>query len=83
MTSFDFDTTPSRGPSRAEAKRQGLEAVAITRDGGYLTPSGRRVDLSRAVAAAAAASRDYLPDAVVAAPAPPATGGSRARITVI
>lgn len=70
--SFDFVTTPSRGPSRADAKRQGEEAVSITRAGGYVAPSGRRVDLSRDVAGAIAASRDYLPEATVAARPPDA-----------
>lgn len=81
--SFDFVTTPSRGPSRADAKRQGLEAVTITRAGGYVAPSGRRVNIASAVAAAIAASRDYLPDATVAAPARgPADARSKTSIRV-
>ncbi len=81
--SFDFSFTPSCGPSRADAKRQGLEAVAITRAGGYATPSGRRIDLSRGVARALASTHDYLPDAVVDAPAAGAATSSRTKVAVV
>jgi uncharacterized protein (TIGR02452 family) len=78
---FDFSFTPSRGPGRAEAARQGREAVAIAREGAYSAPSGRRIDLRGSVARAVAASHDYLPDAVVLAPETEAR--ARARITVV
>lgn len=80
-TSFDFSFTPARGPSRAEAARQGREAVSITSGGAYVAPSGRRVDVGEPVARAVAASRDRRPDAMVA---PPATRGARTTtITVV
>ena len=55
---FDFSFTPSRGPARTEAARQGREAVAIAREGTYVAPSGRRVDVGERVARAIAASHD-------------------------
>ncbi|MDB5217018.1 MAG: hypothetical protein JWO86_4945 [Myxococcaceae bacterium] len=76
-TAFDFSFTPSRGPSRAEAARLGREAVSITNAGSYVTPSGRSVDVRELVASAVAASRDCLPDAVVAAPAARGVGTAR------
>ena len=81
MERFDYAFTPSRGPSRAEALRQGREAVAITAAGGYLTPSGRRVDLAEPVARAVSQSRDYLPDAAVAVSARP-TDAAPTRVSV-
>lgn len=80
-TDFDFSFTPSRGPARTEAARQGREAVAIAREGAYVAPSGRRVDVGERVARAIAASHDYLPDAVVAPPSSPRD--ARPRITVV
>jgi uncharacterized protein (TIGR02452 family) len=65
MTSFDFTYLPSRGPSRSEAARQGREAVAIVEAGGYVAPSGARVDLGSAIARAVASSRDYPPELVL------------------
>jgi len=82
-TSFDFSFTPSRGPARTEAARQGREAVAIAREGTYVAPSGRRVDVREPTARAVAESRDYLPDAIVAPPAGRDSSGARARITVV
>ena len=80
-TGFDFSFTPSRGPSRAVAARYGREAVTITNDGAYVAPSGRRVDVREPIARAIAASRDWLPDAIVA---PPAMRGARGTcITVV
>ncbi len=65
MTSFDYTFLPSRGPSRSEAARQGREAVAIVEAGGYVAPSGRRVDLGPAIAHAVSSSRDYPPELVL------------------
>jgi uncharacterized protein (TIGR02452 family) len=76
----DNHLTPP-GLSRADAKHQGREAVEISTAGGYVASSGRRVDLSKAVARAVALSRDYLPDVSVAAPAP--VLGSRTGIVVV
>lgn len=81
ITAFDYAFTPSRGPSRADAKRQGLEAVAITNAGTYVAPSGRRIDLAERVARAVQASRDYLPDAAVEAAC--SRGGRRTRVSVV
>jgi uncharacterized protein (TIGR02452 family) len=78
---FDYAFTPSRGPSRADAARQGREAVAIATAGEYTAPSRRRIDIRCDVAAAVAASRDYLPDAAV--PAPQGSSASRPRISVV
>jgi hypothetical protein len=79
---FDFGFTPSRGPARAEAMRQGLEAVTISNAGFYVAPSGRRVDIATGVGNAVASTRDWLPDTIVAAPA--AGGrGARTRIAVV
>ena len=75
-----MELTPSRGPSRADAKRQGSEAVAIVAAGSYVAPSGRRVEIAPRIARAVAQSRDYLPDATVAAPSPTA---ARTRISVV
>jgi uncharacterized protein (TIGR02452 family) len=77
-TSFDFSFTPPRGPSRAAAQRQGLEAVAISEAGTYVAPSGRTVDVREAVTRAVAASRDLPPDELVGGPAP----GPRVRTRV-
>lgn len=79
--SFDFTYTPSRGPSRADARRQGLEAVAVVAEGGYAAPSGRRVDLAEAVARAVASRRDYLPDETVRAPS--SRAGHATRVSVV
>jgi uncharacterized protein (TIGR02452 family) len=82
-TGFDFSFTPSCGPARTTAAQQGREAVAITGDGSYVAPSGRRIEVREPIARALAASRDYVPDAIVA---PPAAGGSRraeTRIAVV
>jgi len=62
MERFDLAFTPSRGPSRADALRQGREAVAIASAGSYVTPSGRTIDLAADVARAVEQSRDYLPE---------------------
>ncbi len=67
---------------RVEAERQGLEAVAIAEAGGYVGPSGHRVELRDAVAKAVASSHDYLPEHVVAPP-PAGLVGARARIAVV
>jgi uncharacterized protein (TIGR02452 family) len=81
---FDYAFTPARGPSRADAARQGREVVAIATDGGYTAPSGRRVDIRDAVARAIASSRDHAPDAVVAEPGLLATAtGRRTLVTVV
>ena len=80
MERFDFEYTPSRGPARAECARQGQQAVAITTEGGYVTPSGRRVDLRAAIDAAVAGTRDYRPEAAVGAPS---TRSAATRIRVV
>ena len=81
-TTFDFSFTPSRGPARAEALRQGLEAVAITNAGSYLGPSGARVDIAARVASAVGRSRDWLPDE--SAPEPVArTSSASLRVSVV
>jgi uncharacterized protein (TIGR02452 family) len=72
--------TPSRGPSRSEATRQGHEAVAIIADGGYAAPSGRRIDLARGIASAVSRSRDYLPDDAVEWQRTPATNQTRVSV---
>jgi uncharacterized protein (TIGR02452 family) len=82
-TVFDFSFTPSRGPARTEAARQGREAVAIAREGTYVAPSGRRIDVREPIARAVAASRDYLPDAIVAPPAPRGFPSASARVAVV
>lgn len=85
-TGFDFSFTPSRGPARTEAARQGREAVAIARDGAYVAPSGRRIDLVERVARAVASSHDYLPDVLVSLPSARSSeecAHARARITVV
>jgi len=82
MERFDYAFTPSRGPSRAEALRQGREAVAITAAGGYLTPSGRRVELAEPVARAVSLSRDCMPDVAVAVSARP-TDAAPTRVSVV
>jgi uncharacterized protein (TIGR02452 family) len=69
MERFDFAYTPSRGPSRADCARQGREAVAIIADGGYLAPSGRRVDVRTSIERAVAATHDYRPEEAIGAPA--------------
>lgn len=75
--SFDFDFTPSRGPDRSQARRQGEEAVAITERGLYVAPSGRTVSIADAVRAAREGTRDYRPGEAVRAPA----AGPRATVT--
>jgi uncharacterized protein (TIGR02452 family) len=70
MERFDFAYTPSRGPARAECARQGREAVTIIENGGYVAPSGRRVDVRASVEHAVAATYDYRPEEAVGAPAP-------------
>lgn len=82
-TVFDFAFTPSRGPARTEAARQGREAVAIASDGSYVTPSGRSIDVREPIAGAVAASRDYEPDAIVAPPAAHDRPRARTRIEVV
>ncbi len=70
MSSFDFAFTPSLEISRPKAAAEGREAVAIIREGGYVTARGR-VDVSRAIAEAVAHTRDYPPELPVALPASP------------
>ena len=77
--SFDFSYTPSRGPSRNECARLGREAVEISARGDYVAPSGRRVDIASAVAAAVAGTRDYRPSMSV----PPLVASPRAASTRI
>ena len=66
--SFDFAFTPSRGPDRSKARRQGEEAVVITERGSYVAPSGRTVSIADAVRAAVTGTRDYRPEESVALP---------------
>ena len=66
MERFDYTFTPSRGPSRSDAARQGREAVVITNAGAYVTPSGHRVDIGADVARAVAGTVDFRPDEDVA-----------------
>jgi uncharacterized protein (TIGR02452 family) len=61
--SFDFAYTPSRGPDRSHAKRQGEEAVAITNRGSYVAPSGKTVAI-----AAAPPSVEFRPEDAVPLP---------------
>ena len=82
MKPFDLAFTPSRGPSRAAASRQGREAVAITSAGSYVAPSGRRIELADEIARAVAQSRDYLPDAKVGPPSS-AIDATATRIAVV
>lgn len=65
---FDLTFTPSRGPSRNECERLGRDAVEISQRGWYDAPSGRRVDIADAVAAAVAGTRDYRPEDIVPGP---------------
>ena len=78
--SFDFAYTPSRGPDRSHARRQGEEAVAITNRGSYLAPSGREVRIADDVRRAVAGTTDILPDQIVALPSAPGTRGTRMRV---
>lgn len=81
MSRFDYSFTPSRGPDRGEAARHGREAVAITTEGGYVAPSGRRVDIKGAVRRAIERTTDHRPEEAVALPS--ARAGSRPRIEVV
>ncbi|MFO0741603.1 MAG: TIGR02452 family protein [Labilithrix sp.] len=67
---FDFAYTPSRGPDRSKARRQGEEAVVITEHGSYVAPSGRTVTIADAVRAAVSGTRDYRPEETVRLPSP-------------
>src|SRR4051812_26631408 len=80
MERFDYAYTPSRGPSRADCARQGREAVAIIAEGGYVAPSGRRVDLRTSIAQAVAGTRDYRPEETVGRTA---MTSARTRIRVV
>lgn len=68
VMSFDFAFTPSRGPDRSKARRQGEEAVVITERGSYVAPSGRTVSIAGAVRAAVTGTRDHRPEESVALP---------------
>ncbi len=81
MSRFDYSFTPSRGPDRGEAARHGREAVAITDDGGYAAPSGRRVDIGGAVRRAVERTIDHRPEETIALPS--ASAGPRPRIEVV
>jgi uncharacterized protein (TIGR02452 family) len=70
MTPFDYEFTPSRGPDRGECTRQAREAVAISREGSYVAPSGRRIDIREAVRRAVEGTVDHREEDVVPMPAP-------------
>lgn len=82
MRSFDFDFTPSRGPSRSECARQGREILGLLDQGSYTTPSGRTVEIGEAVRRAVASTVEYRPGDAVPTKAP---GGGRfaTRISVV
>jgi uncharacterized protein (TIGR02452 family) len=82
MSQFDYEFTPSRGPDRGECARQGKEAVAIAREGSYVAPSGRRVDVAEAVRRAIEAARDYRAEDEVPMPAPVASA-KRPKVSVV
>lgn len=82
MNRFDYEFTPSRGPDRGECARQGREAVTIARDGSYVAPSGRRVDIRDAVLRAVSAARDYRAGDVVPLPAP-SPSATRPKVSVV
>lgn len=79
--SFDYEFTPSRGPDRGLSARQAREAVAISTEGSYLAPSGRRIDVRDAVRRAVEAARDHREEDVVALPTPKA--GAKTRTSVV
>lgn len=66
-------------PSRAEAARRGAELAALVADGGYVAPSGARVDLAAALAAARAGTVSYPPERAVP---PPTSRADRTTFTV-
>ncbi|MBX3232129.1 MAG: TIGR02452 family protein [Labilithrix sp.] len=68
--SFDFTYTPSRGPDRSQARRQGEEAVTITERGSYVAPSGREVSVAAGVERAVQGTVDVRPEESVALPSP-------------
>ena len=74
MSNFDFGFTPSRGPDRGECVRHAKEAVAISREGSYVAPSGRRVDVRDLVERAMAGTVDHREEEVIALPAAVANG---------
>ena len=78
--SFDFNFTPSRGPDRSACVRQGREAVQITGDGGYVAPSGQRVELGAAVTAAIGGTVDHRPEELISLPAARGPFATKARV---
>ena len=82
MSRFDYEFTPSRGPDRGECARQGREAVAISRDGFYVAPSGRRVDIADAVRRSIDGTVDHREDDVIALPSP-VSGAKRPKVSVV
>jgi uncharacterized protein (TIGR02452 family) len=55
--------------SRSEAARMGEQAIAIQREGGYVAPSGRRVDIAQAIERAVASTSEVRPWDPVESPA--------------
>jgi uncharacterized protein (TIGR02452 family) len=82
MSRFDYEFTPSRGPARGECARQGREAVAISREGSYVAPSGRRIDISADVRRAVEAAVDHREEEVIPMPAA-ASGATRPKVSVV
>lgn len=81
MERFDYSFTPSRGPSRTDAARQGPEAVAITNAGEYVAPSRHRVEIAADVARAVAGTVDFRPEVEIAVA--PVSSPARTRVSVV
>jgi Microbial-type PARG, catalytic domain len=60
--------------SRQQRAAVAAETMKLLRDGGYIAPSGRRVDLRANVKAAVARTRLYLPDELALQAAEPMAG---------
>jgi uncharacterized protein (TIGR02452 family) len=69
MNRFDYAYTPSRGPDRSECARRGREAVAISVEGSYVAPSGRRVLIADAVRRAVEGAVDHRAEDSIRMPA--------------
>jgi len=80
--SFDYEFTPSRGPDRGACVRQANEAVAITREGSYVAPSGRKIEIREAVRRAVEGTVDHREEDSIPMPSSPA-GAKRPKCSVV
>jgi uncharacterized protein (TIGR02452 family) len=67
--SFDFEFTPSRGPSRNDCQRMGKEIMAIVGRGAYKAPSAEKsIKIAELVKSAKERTVEYGPEDSIGAP---------------